>query len=105
MAYIKEILPKTLCPKFILQDNGTKFKNKQLMSVLDTLGIKHIYHNQYYPKGNSRIEKIHNFWKCTIAKFMYGSQLEWDDALHPATYSYSIALSGWPQVTILLSLW
>ena len=35
MAYIKEILPKTLCPKFILQDNGTKFKNEQLMSVFD----------------------------------------------------------------------
>ena len=27
MAYIKEILPKT-CSKFILQDNGTKFKNE-----------------------------------------------------------------------------
>ena len=27
IAYIKETLPKTLCPKFILQDNGTKFKN------------------------------------------------------------------------------
>ena len=27
MAYIKEILPKTLCPKFILQDNDTEFNN------------------------------------------------------------------------------
>ena len=35
MAYIKEILPKTSCSKFILHDNGTKFKNEQLMSVLD----------------------------------------------------------------------
>ena len=26
MAYIKEILPKTLCSKCILQDNGTEFK-------------------------------------------------------------------------------
>ena len=26
MAYIREILPKTLCSKFILQDNGTEFK-------------------------------------------------------------------------------
>ena len=49
MAYIKEILPKTSCSKFILQDNGTKFKNKQLMSVFHTLGIKHIYSNPYYP--------------------------------------------------------
>ena len=56
IAYIKEILPKTLCPKFILQDNDTEFKNEQLMSVFNSLGIKHIYSNPYYPKGNSSIE-------------------------------------------------
>ena len=67
MAYIKEILPKTSCSKFILQDNGTEFKNDQLMSVFDTLGIKHSYSNPYYPQGNKRIENVHNFLKCTIA--------------------------------------
>ena len=49
MAYIKDILPKTLCSKFILQDNDTEFKNDQQMSVFDTLGIKCIYSNPYYP--------------------------------------------------------
>ena len=49
MAYIKEILLKlSLCSKFILQDNGTEFKNEQLMSIFDTLGIKRIYSNPYY---------------------------------------------------------
>ena len=48
---------------------------------IDTLGIKRIYSNPYYPRGNSRIKSIHNFLKRTIAKFMCGSQLEWDDAL------------------------
>ena len=33
MVYIKEILPKTSCSKFFLQDNGMEFKNKHLMSV------------------------------------------------------------------------
>ena len=73
MAYIKEILPRTSCSKFILQDNGTKFKNDQLMSVLDTLSIKCIYSNPYYPQGIGRIENVHNFLKCTIAKFMYSN--------------------------------
>ena len=41
-VYMKEIPPKTSCPKFILQDNGTEFKNEQLMSVLNSIGIKHI---------------------------------------------------------------
>ena len=39
MAYIKEILPKTSCSKFILQDNGTKFKDEQL-----NVCIRHLSH-------------------------------------------------------------
>ena len=61
MAYSKEILPKTSCSRFILQDNGTEFKNDQLISVFDTLGIKCIYSNPYYLQGNGRIEKCTQF--------------------------------------------
>ena len=60
-VYSKEILPKTSCSRFILQDNGTKFKNELLISVFDTLGIKHTYSNPYYPERNGRIENVHNF--------------------------------------------
>ena len=58
MAYMKEIICKTSCPKFSLQDNSTGLENEQLMSMFDSLGIKHIYSNPYYPKGNSRIFKF-----------------------------------------------
>ena len=68
MAYIKEILPKTSCSKFILQNNVMEFKNEQLISVLDSLGIKCIYNNLYHPQGNGGIENVHNFHKCTVAK-------------------------------------
>ena len=63
------------------------------MSVFDTLGVKRIYSNPYYPRGNSRTENVHNFLKQTPSKFMHGSQLKWDDILPLATYSYNIALS------------
>ena len=63
------------------------------MSIFNLLGIKYIYSNPYYPEGNSRIENVHNFLKCTIAKFTYGSQLEWDDTLQLATYYFNIASS------------
>ena len=90
---LKEILPKTSCSRFILQDNGMEFKNDQLMSVFNTLGIKCIYSNPYYLQGNGRIENVHNFLKCTIAKFIYGSWLRWDDVLPQATYCYNVAPS------------
>ena len=93
MAYIKGILQKTSCSKFILQDNGMEFKNDQLMSVFNTLGIKHIYSNPYYPQGNGRIENVHNFLKYTIAKSIYSNSIEWNDALPLATYCYNITSS------------
>ena len=34
---------------------------------------------------------MHNCLKCSIVKFTYGSQLEWDDVLLLATYCYNIA--------------
>ena len=50
MSYMKVILPKTSCTKFVLQDSGIKFENEQLMSVFDSLSIKYIYNNSYYLK-------------------------------------------------------
>ena len=63
------------------------------MSVFDTLGVESIYSNPYYPQGNGRVENVHNFLKCTIAKFTYSSQLQWDDVLPLATYCYNIVPS------------
>ena len=90
MVYIKEILPKTSCSKFIWQDNETEFKSEQLMPIFN---IKRIYSNPYYHRGNSRIENIHNLLKRTMARYMHGSQLKCDDALSLETYCYNIAPS------------
>ena len=63
------------------------------MCIVYTLGIKQIYSNPSYPRGNSRIENLHNFLIRTTAKFMHGSQLEWHDDLPLATYHNNIAQS------------
>ena len=92
MVYLKEILPKTSCILYILLDNGTEFKNNQLISTFKSLGIKRIYSNPFYPKGNGGIENVHNFLKRTIAKFMHNSTLEWNSALHLTMYCFNVAL-------------
>ena len=76
MTYIEHILPITSCSTPILQDNGTEFKNSQLIATIRSLGIKPIYSNPYRPQGNSRLENAHNFLKGTIAKFLYCSTLD-----------------------------
>ena len=45
MAYIKHILPTTSCSTFILHNNGTEFKNSQLIATFKPLGIRPIYSN------------------------------------------------------------
>ena len=91
MANIKHILPTTSCSTFILQDNGSKFKNSQLIATFKLLGIKLIFSNPYRPQGNSRIENAPNFIKHTISKFLHSSTLEWDDILPIAAYIYNNA--------------
>ena len=73
------------------------------MCVFDNLNIKHIYSNPYYPQGNGKIENVHNLIKCTIAKFTYDSQLEWDDTPLSYLLLQHHPIHGWSWVTILLS--
>ena len=91
MAYIKCILPTTSCSTWILQDNGTEFKNSQLIDTFKLLDNKPIYSNPYRPQGNSRLENAHNFLKYTISKFLHNSTLEWEHIVPIAAYVYNIA--------------
>ena len=50
------------CSKFILQDNQTEFQN-ELMYIFDTSGIKQIYSNPFFSRGNSRIKTYINLEK------------------------------------------
>ena len=88
MKYLKEILPQTSYSLYILQDNRTEFKSDHLISTFESLGMKQINSNPFYPKGNGRIGNVHNFLKRTIAKFIHKSTLKRDNTLPLATYCF-----------------
>ena len=87
MTYMKEYNLKLHALNSSYKITVMSSKNEQLMSMFNSLGIKCIYSNPYYPKGNSRIENVNNFLRHTIAKFTYDCQLEWDNALPLATFA------------------
>ena len=60
MAYLKKILPISSCSVYILQDNGAEFRNKQLVDIFKSLGIKPIYSSPYYPCSNGKLKNSHN---------------------------------------------
>ena len=48
-TFINKYLLVHMCPRYILLDNGTEFKNNLMDQVLKQLGIKRIFSAPYHP--------------------------------------------------------
>ena len=53
---INQYLPVHMCPRYILSDNGTEFKNSLMDQVLKQLGIERIFSAPYHPQSNRKLE-------------------------------------------------
>ena len=89
-AYLSCMLSRAGASIVCLSDNGSELKNSQMNTVLEQLGIKHIYSNPYRPQGNSHIENMHNFLKRTLTKFLSSSHAEWDKILPFTCYCFNL---------------
>ena len=50
-----------MCPRYILSDNGTEFKNSLMDQVLQQLGINRIFSAPYHPQNNGKLEVFHKY--------------------------------------------
>ena len=57
-----------MCPRYILSDNGTEFKNNLMDEVLQQLGIDRIFSAPYHPQSNGKLEVFHKYLKPTLKK-------------------------------------
>ena len=57
-----------MCPRYILSDNGTEFKNNLMDHVLQQLGIDQIFSAPYHPQSNGKLEVFHKYLKPTLKK-------------------------------------
>ena len=51
-TFINHYLPVHMCPRYIMLDNGTEFKNHLMHQVLQQLGIDCIFSAPYHPQSN-----------------------------------------------------
>ena len=65
---INQYLPVHMCPRYILSDNGTEFKNSLMDQVLQQLGIDRIFSAPYHPQSNGKLEVFHKYLKPTLKK-------------------------------------
>ena len=75
---INKCLPVHMCPRYILPDNGTEFKNNIMNQVLKQLGIEWIFSAPYHPQSNGKLEVFSQILKTNLEetfKFMPAIEL------------------------------
>ena len=67
-----------MCPRYILSDNGTEFKNHLLDQVLKQWGIERIFSAPYHPQNNGKFEVFHKYLKPTLKKLCEKDPCNWN---------------------------
>ena len=83
-TFINQYLPVHMCPRYILSDNGTEFKNTLMDQVLKQLGIERIFSAPYHLQSNGKLEVFHKYLKPTLKKS------NWDKYINQVLASYRV---------------
>ena len=59
-TFINQYLPVHMCPRYILSDSDTEFKNNLMDQVLKQLGIERIFSTPYHLQSNRKLEVFHS---------------------------------------------
>ena len=87
---INHYLPVYMCPRYILSDNSTEFKNNLMDQVLQQLGIDRIFSAPYHPQSNGKLEVFHKYLKPTLKKPCEKDPANWDKYINQVLASYRI---------------
>ena len=92
-TFINHYLPVHMCPRYILPDNWTEFKNHLMDQVLQQLRIDHIFSAPYHPLSNGKLEVFHKYLKPTLKKFCEKDPANWDKDINQVLASYRVTLN------------
>ena len=89
-SFINHYLPVHMCPRYILSDNGTEFKNQQMDQGLQQLSTDHIFSAPYHPQSNRKLEVFPKYLKPTLKKLCEKDPTNWDKYLNQVLASYRV---------------
>ena len=79
-----------MCPRYILSDNDTEFKNNLMDQVLKQLGIERIFSALYHHQSNGKLEVFHKHLKPTLKKLCEKDLPNWDKYINQYIYDFSL---------------
>ena len=77
-------------PRYILLDNGTKFKNHQIDQVLQQPDIDCIFSTPYHPQSNGKLGVFHRNLKPTFQKLCKKDLGNWDKYSNQVLISHRV---------------
>ena len=89
-TFINQYLPVHMCPRHILLDNGTEFKNTLMDQVLKQLGIERIFSAPYHPQSNGKLKAFHKYLKPILKKLCEKDVSNWDKYINQVLACYRV---------------
>src|SRR6059058_6190562 len=75
------------CPKIILSDRGTHFRNKLVEGLCEKFKIKHKLSSPYHPQTNGLVERFNRTLCESLAK-VSERENQWDEYLEQVLFTY-----------------
>jgi Integrase zinc binding domain/Integrase core domain len=75
------------CPKYLLSDRGTHFRNEVVDALLEKFQVRHLYSTPYHPQTNGLVERFNRTLCESLAKLTQGEK-DWDDFITPILFGY-----------------
>ena len=94
-----------MCPRYILSDNGTEFKNHLMDQVLQQLGIDHIFSTPYHLQSNGKLEVFHKYLKPILKKLCKMDPSNWDKYVNQVLTCYRVTPNLATAETPYFGLW
>ena len=89
-TFINQYIPVYMCPRYILSNNGTEFKNNLMDQVLKQLRTERIFSAPYHPQSNGKLEVFHKYLKPTLKKLCEKDPSNWDKYINQVLPSYRV---------------
>eukprot|EP00253_Pinus_taeda_P009480 PITA_09480 len=89
---IENIFTRFGYPHKLVTDNAAAFKEKELVGMRNSMGIKLVHSTSYYPQGNGLAESSNKSLIRIIKKLLEGNKKNWDSKLKYALWANRVTV-------------